>query len=126
MIETAIRNKLLDRSEIQSLVSRRIYYKDLPQNPTYPAITFFLVSGTRHHDIDVGYPRYQFDSWAETYAQAVELARQIRLALQREKGTWGSYEVIQGVFLNEADVEEPDDSSLYHRASDFKIIYREA
>lgn len=124
-IEQAIKIFLLKKTGITNLVGQRIYYPNLPQNPTYPAITFFLITGLRHHDIDVAYPYYQFDSWASTYMQSIQLANEIRLALQREKGILNNIPVLQGVFKNESDVEEPDNPNLFHRASDYKIIYRE-
>lgn len=123
-IEQAIKNKLLARTQIVAIVNNRIYYPNLPQNPTYPAIIFFLLTGLRYHDIDVAYPYYQFDSWAPTYMQSIQLANEIRLTLQREKGIWDGISVIQGVFKNETDVEEPNNPNLFHRASDFEIIYR--
>lgn len=126
MIEKAIKDKLLERQQIKDIVGNRVIYKHLPQNPTYPAITFFLVTNPRHHNIDVASPRWQFDSWALKYATVIKLANEIRLALQREKGIWNGIKVIQGVYLNEFDVEEPDNPNLHHRASDFRIIYRGA
>ena len=123
-IEQATKNKLLARTQIVAIVNNRIYYPYLPQTPVYPAISFFLISGQRHHDIDVAYPYYQFDSWALTYMQAIQLANEIRLALQREKGIWDGIPIIQGVFKNETDVEEPNNPNLFHRASDFEIIYK--
>lgn len=122
MIELSIKNKLLARSEIVALVSTRIYYSILPQNPVLPAISFFKVSNYRPHDLDIALPRFQFDSWSTTYAQATQIANEIRLALQREKGTWTGMSIIQGIYLNEEMFYE-NDTKIYHIASDFNIIY---
>lgn len=119
-IEQAIKEFLLTKI---STVGNRIYYSNLPQNPTYPAISFFRISNIRQHDIDSGSVYYQFDVWTLTYIQGVELAEQIRFALQREKSVINNIPVIQGVYLNEDDGYEPD-TKLYHIAMDFKIIYR--
>ena len=122
-IEQAIKNFLLTKIGITDLVGNRIYYSTLPQSPTYPAISFFRVSNIRQHDLDVGSIYYQFDVWTLTYIQGVELANEIRLALQREKGTMSGVPIIQGVYQNEDDGYEPD-TKLYHIACDYKIIYR--
>ncbi len=123
MIEIAISNKLLARSAIVALVVNRIYYLKLPQNPTYPAISFFKVSDVRKHDIDIASPRIQFDTWATSYLDAVRLSNEIRHALQREKGTFSGIKVIQGVYLNSEDMYE-DDTKIYRVTSDYNIIYR--
>jgi len=123
MIELAIKNILLARNAIIALVSNRIYYSILPQKPIYPAISFFRVSNFRQHNIDISSLRFQFDCWALTYAQAVQLANEIRLALQREKGIFSGFSIIQGVYLNEQYFYESD-TKLHHIAVDMKIIYR--
>lgn len=125
MIQTAIRNRLIARDEIKALVTNRIYYVHLPQNPTYPCISFFRVSNPRRHNLNVSNPRFQFDVWSTKYSEAVDLANQIRLALQREKGVWNGIPIIQGVYLNEQEFYE-NDTKLFHIASDYRIIYKEA
>lgn len=125
-IEQAIKTFLATKTGITNLVSTRIYLEGhLPQSPTYPSLSFFKVSGFRHHDIDVASPRFQFDCWALTKTQSIQLADEVISALQRERNVLSGIEVIQGVYLNEFDLDEPD-TKIYHRAVDFKIIYREA
>lgn len=123
MIEEAVRKKLLASQDLRNLVGDRIYVLKLPQNPTYPAVTFFKASNPRHHDLDIAYPRFQFDVWAASYEAAKNVADEIRKALQREKGDWSGIKVIQGVYLNEIDLYE-DDTKIYHIVSDYKIIYK--
>jgi hypothetical protein len=122
-LEQAIKTYLLTKTALTNLVSTRIYYSTLPQTPTYPAISFFKVSNIRQHDLDVGSGYYQFDVWTLTYIQGVEIANEIRLALQREKRNISGIEMIQGVYLNEIDLYEPD-TKLHHIALDMKILYR--
>lgn len=122
-IEQAILNKLLARTQITALVSTRIYYAIKPQTPTYPCISFFRVSNIREHDIDVGKVYFQFDCWSLTYIQAVQVANEIRIALQREKSILDTIPIIQGVYLNEIDLYEPD-TKLHHIALDMNIIYK--
>lgn len=123
MIEEAIRSKLLSNATLAELVSGRIYILKLPQNPVYPAITFFKVTGQRHFDLDVAFPYFQFDSWAKTYSGAREIANLIRTTLIREKGIWGSVKIVNSVFINEFDLYE-NDTGIFHIVSEFKIIYK--
>jgi hypothetical protein len=123
MIEEALKTKVLSDSDVGGAIGQRLYIKKLPQNPTLPAVTYSKVSGPRHHDLDVAYPRYQFDVWAQSYITARNIAGYIRKALQREKGNWSGVKVLQAVFLNEFDDYEPD-TELYHYIVEFKIIYR--
>ncbi len=88
----------------------RIYPLDLPPNPTYPAITIRRISEPRTHAMgaDTGdvHPRHEVKSWSKTYAGAIALAKQVKLALSRQGGTWGGI-VVETVFLdNELDERE--------------------
>lgn len=128
MIEEALRTKVLSDSDVTDAIGQRLYIKKLPENPTYPAVTYSKISGPRHHDVDVAYPRFQFDVWTDattedSYKKARDVATKIRKALQRESGDWSGVRVIQAVFLNEMDDYEPD-TKLYHYISEFKIIHR--
>jgi len=122
-VEQAVKTFLLGKVSITNIVSTRIYYSVLPQTPTYPAISFFRVSNIRQHDIDIGSAYYQFDIWSLMYIQSVELANEIRKALQREKSIMSGIPIIQGVYQNEMDLYEPA-TKLFHIALDIKIIYR--
>lgn len=124
MIQEELRAKLIEHEDLYDLVGERIYILKLPQKPTLPAITYYRVSNLRHHDIDVSYPRFQFDSWASSYEEVRNVANEIRKALQREKGLWNGIKVIQVVYLNEVEMYE-NDTEIYHIATDFQILYRE-
>lgn len=123
MIEESLRTKILADSDVTDDIGQRLYILKLPQNPTYPTVTYFKVSNARHHDLDVAMPRYQIDVWAESYITARQVADNIRKALQRESGNWSGISVIQAVYEGETDLYE-EDTELYHIAQDFKIIYR--
>lgn len=78
------RQYLFDRlgdSAIDALVSGRVYPDILPQNPTYPAITYLRV-GTAHYNALTGTPtlenpQFQVDCWAETHTAAWNLAEAV-------------------------------------------------
>jgi len=128
MIEESLRTKILADSDVTDDIGQRLYILKLPQNPTYPAVTYFKVSNARHHDLDVAMPRYQFDVWMDatiqnSYLTARRVADNIRKALQRESGNWSGISVIQAVYLGETDLYE-ENTELYHVAQDYKVIYR--
>lgn len=112
--------------DLRALVDVRIYDQYWPTDrpPTFPLITAFQVSGGRHHDIDVAFPRFQFSCWALTKATARAVADTLRSVLQRYKGVMGGVEVIQIVCENELDFFDAE-TKLHHIPVDFKIIYRE-
>lgn len=123
-IENAIKIFLLTKADLTAIVGTRINYATLPQGPTYPYLTFFRVSNSAQHDIDVGTVLFQFDSWATTYIGAIELAIQVKKALQREKSIMSGITVIQGVYRSEDYQYEPD-TKLHHISTDMEIFYKE-
>ena len=112
MIEEAIYNRLVEELGIDAYPLR------LPPSVTLPACTYRRVSTAREytHDGDalLDRVRYQFDVWAETYAEARQQAETLR-------ATWSGYsgqvyenpEIhIGAAFLvGERDLSEPETNS---------------
>ena len=124
MIETTLRNILIADNKIKSLVSGRVYLGALPQNPVLPAISFFRVSNYRPHNLNTASPRFQFDCWVTSYSVAVELGDEIRKALHGKQGIFTGIQVVQGTYLSDDILYEPD-TKIFHLALDAKIIYRD-
>ena len=78
-------------------------------------------------DLSTASPRFQVSCWAETYLACKNVAEQVRLALQRWRGTVDGV-VIQDSFL-EGDTDlfedESDLSGTFQVALDFVIHHRE-
>lgn len=110
---------------VTDLIGTRLYPGWFPEKVVYPAVAYLEVSGVRHHDIDVGFPRVQFSVFSAKYTEAKAVAAAIRNELRRYSGQMGEYRVIQIVAENEYEQYERD-TKLYHVALDLKIIYREA
>ena len=126
-IEEALQAYLSSKTEITNIVSDRIYPILLPQDSTYPALTYFKISGSVQHDVDIAYPWFQISSWAETYAEVKALAVVVKEVMQRYKGVMGGgsgIKVPQIVFENELDLYDSE-TGIYHIPADYKIIYRE-
>jgi hypothetical protein len=137
----ALNIKLKATASITDIVSTRIWYKVLPQNPTYPALTFFEVDDLRYqtHDQTVGlsHARFQFDAWAETKDEVETLIE----AIVDLWAPWrGSVDLVgtsplqtvyidaclfQGLYEPSFDFEsEPTLHDLFRKTADFIIWYR--
>ena len=125
-IEAALASYIKLVEEITAIIgtgdSARIYPLALPQNPTYPAVTYQVISSPRHHDLDIAYPRIQYTAFARTYGQAKELAGYLRLHLQRFKGVLSGISIKQIQYINAVEFYQ-DDAGVYYIPQDFKIIY---
>lgn len=131
MIEDNLRDYLLTKVAITTLVSTRIYPEYLPQKPTLPAITFARTSSPRIMTLNTGRPglaaaRIQIDCWAKTYGAAKALGEQVRIALQGYTGTLSGTVSAQAVhFYGDWDVYEPETKE--HRVvMDFEIWHAES
>ena len=107
---------------------RGIYYVSAPQTVTEPYATFGRVSSVRHSmmgvDAGVVHARFQFDAWGATPDSARGVLEQIRLAIQRHRGT-DTVTIDDILIENDLDLEEEDDSKTFHAALDATVIYRE-
>lgn len=127
-LESDFRSYLLADSNISALVGTRIYGGKLPQDVTYPAISYARISGERVHKLtgagDRAVPRIQYDCWAESYTGAKALADLLRQRLNGASGTIGS--TVVGMSRLDGEREFYDDGGVVHRVSlDFFVSYQE-
>lgn len=135
-IETALFSYLTGKSEITSIVSTRVYATVAPSSPTYPYITFQMVSNNPEHHMSGNSPitivRIQLDAWARTVATQQAISEAVRNALDGYRGQMGAEALdVRRAFLdNRNTFEEPDKHGKnlpVHRASlDFSIWHVEA
>jgi len=130
MIEESIHYELRHDADITALVSNRIYPLLLPQEVTYPAISFQLISSQRIHDIGGptgrAHPRIQIDCWAETYSGVKDLSNEVRLCLDGFKGTINAETDIGGIYLDgERDIYEVS-IDIYRVTMDFFVPHGES
>lgn len=132
-IETEIYDRLSGHAGLSALVGTRVYPSLLPQDPTFPAITFSRVSAQRvaamGSDPGVVQARFQFDVWTQiadgvdAYESMRNVMEQLRLALERWRTTSGT--IVQDTFFdNELELYE-DDIEVHHGIFDAEIIYEE-
>jgi len=118
MIEQKIYTVLTTSTGISALVGSRIYPIVLPQNPTYPAITYQRVGGRRFNSLN-GYselenPIIQIDVWGGTHAAVIDLGDRIITALH------GSTVLKATAPNSPLDIYE-DEISVYRRSIDISV-----
>lgn len=129
-VEAAVFNLLSSDAGVSGVVSNRIYPVKLPQDPTYPALTYFRVSALRHsvmgNDTGLVEKRIQVSSWAKLYSEVNNLAERVRDAMQRTRGTFAGVEILD-IFMEGDGPEIWEDAvGAYQAITDCNVIYREA
>lgn len=115
-------------SHLKTKLSAKLYPLKLPQKVTYPAITYQKISGEWSHSMggDSGYanPYYQFVSYAKTYAEVKQTAKQLRQTMQNLSGVFnGVY--IQAVLIENEIEDYEDETLLYSVLQEYMIFYKD-
>jgi hypothetical protein len=124
MIEEAVWNRVTEELNIDC------YPLVLPPSATLPACTYRRISTVREytHDGDslLERIRFQFDLWAETYAEVRQQAETLR-------GAWSGYSgqvyedpdiyISAAFILGELDLYEPE-PAMYHASMDVSMWVR--
>ena len=126
-IEKAIRSILIADTAVKAITTR-CYPGKIPQDPTYPLIVYYKVTGMRDHHLQgpsrLAHPRFQVEAWALTYDAAKALANAIRGALDGYTGTQGTVAIGSILIESERDVYE-DAVSCHRVIMDWFIWHRE-
>ena len=127
MIENALRSILITDDTVK-LITTRCYPIAIPQSPTYPLILYTRITGMRDHVLQgpsgAAHPRFQVESWAETYTAAKSLASAIRVALDGYSGTVLGVVIGSILIDSERDVYESE-IKIYRVISDWYIWHKE-
>lgn len=99
---------------LSGLASGRVYPIVMPEKGTVPAIVYQRISSTPENTLDGGATidqiRIQVDTYAKTYAEAKNLASQVRTALESSSA--------KATLQTDVDFFEPD-VKLYRVTQDF-------
>ena len=116
-IVSATRSYLLTQSGVTALVGQRIYWDNLPQSATLPALVIEL-SSSDLADRTLAIVGTLFLSYvnvycyASTHAAAASIGDAAHAALEFQSGTWGSVAVKRCYVENTQDVtDSPRDGS---------------
>ena len=126
-LEEAVEERLLGFGALTALVSTKIYPMDFPQDCVRPAVAFTRDSteNISAFGSDTGNVRVNMEvsAWADTYESALAICKQVKAALQRWSGTYGSV-IIQDTFVeNEMQSYESDTNGVQVSQS-FIMWYR--
>lgn len=130
-LEEAMYSHITAAPIITNLISTRIYPRQLPQNPTYPALIYRRVSTRlqQYHGAGTAlpFPRYQFSCYATSYAETKTLANTLRAVLDGFKGTFGSGSTVTvGFILWENEIDGFDNvAEVPVTHIDFRIAHQE-
>jgi hypothetical protein len=115
----AMRTHLLTQSGVTNLVSSRIYYGNLPENATLPAVMIeqrdsqvqrrlAATTSLRRASLNV-------NAYATTHSALASLGDALVSAIEFKTGTWGTVSVRRAYVEGQFDVNEPprDGSSAY-------------
>jgi hypothetical protein len=126
IIESAIRKTIIEDSGVKNITTQ-CHFNYIPQAPTYPLIVLQRVTGSRVHHLGgpsgAARPRFQIESWAETYDAAKSLANLIRVALDGKEHTQDG---ITFSCLSQAEIDGYEDAVGVHRIiQDYSVRYTE-
>ncbi len=125
-VEANILTYLLTISAITDIVVARIYIHDLPQEATFPAITYHRISNVKtisqDGDSNLDNDRFQFSCWSYTFVEITTLVDALETALHCYKGAMGDMTAGSSFLENKPSIFEPD-TKLFHVPVDFKITH---
>ena len=126
-IGKAIYYILRNTAGVSNYVSARIFPQKVPYSETMPAITYFIIdtnpNNTKNGVSTYDYIRCQITSFGTTYAQAQDLATEIRNALDYKSGTFEGVEIDKCFFEDANDVfdDKFGDDGIHYVAMDFRF-----
>ena len=126
-IETGLRTHLIADAPVTALVVARIYPDILPQKPTYPALTYEIISDIPYRalagDSDREVVRARIHCWAKTATGRDDLSRKVRTALADFSGLMGTTAVSSVKFESWNNLYD-DVPEVYRRVADFMITHK--
>lgn len=138
VLEEGVFARLSASTGVTSIVGSRIYPEELPQNPTYPALTYQRISGrSGFHQTGLsgmGEGRIQVTCWSRKaekgggdYPKVKDLREGVRLSLAGFQGTVAGVEIQSSDLVNDMDVQSADNDhlGLKQNVMDFYIRHTE-
>ena len=125
MIGVGIRSVL---AAAATSVDSRVHPKKLPQNTSYPALTYEIVSDPRGHTHDGPdgrvEARVRVTAWSPSYADVAEATGEVKDALDGYLGAMGDVRVWSVRHTGGRDLYDSE-VHVHHRPVDYLIQYTE-
>lgn len=123
-----IKATLNSDEDLTELVKNRIHAGELPQQPTMPAVNFWMVDGLadmRASGVDwVDRDMWRTSSWADSITHALAVAREVRRVLRRAVGMCEGINVQHSMLVAKTTAYE-DGPQRYRVDQDFEFVYQE-
>lgn len=117
---------LLSDNDISGQVGTRVYPLKLPQDPTYPAITYQVISDQSERLLSgadrIRRARVQVDVWAETLLTCQSITNFVRTLLDGQDNTQGNIRFRSAWTQNGPDLYE-ESIEKYRITSDCELTY---
>lgn len=123
-IEAEVRLLMLAIPAIKALIGTRLYHRELPQTPAFPAVTYICANGhPQKKPLCTGSPVYRFACYSDvSFAAADAVRATIEDALTTFSGRIGDHVVTQAVYSGRDTPTEPE-SGRYRSDVLFRINY---
>lgn len=127
MLESGLQQLLTADPDVFALVGTRVYPLLWPDIPTFPLVTFQLISTVADNvlsgPLSVTTCRVQFDAWAKSYAEVKTLAVAVIAALEGYQGTLPTGTEMLNVTLDSSFDLYDDPSASYRVSTDLMVTF---
>lgn len=124
MIEDALRNKLLDNTNLTALIADRLFVQEAPQGVARPYVVYLVVSLNPEYcqGESTDHIIIQYSCFAERHSESRAIANIIRQDLNGFSGELEGIKIPSIVFDSQGVNIREKDSRLAHISYDFRII----
>lgn len=127
-ITSAFRDALLQDSDLVAQIGQRVYSQTLPQNPTFPCITFQQLSSEVIDDVNNNHSLekviFQVDVWSNRGAECNSVSELLRQAISGYAGMNRGVKIKAIRLTSRRDRYEPEVKN-YRKIHDFEIWHKE-
>lgn len=127
-IEAGLYDYLTNNANVSGVVAARIYPIIMPQNPTYPCITYTSSGAVRNSTFsgqtDFVGMQIDIDCWASTYSAAKDLQSKVRGVVQNYQGLMGGV-TVDSVFVYDPYETYEVDAEAYRCTIPITIYHTE-
>lgn len=107
-IKTMLVNRLETYAGLSALVGTRIYPRELPHTPTYPALTYQRIGSSGASTNGLRETRFQINCWGTSESSVDAVAAQVKAALEEWDAVDGSFEARSARIDGEIDLPVDD------------------
>ena len=123
-IESILRSVLVADPAVAALVGTRAYQTALPREPTFPAVTYQMVSRVQDSLTGIVQARMQYTCMATTWKGAADLADAVRCCLHGYRGVRDGARIEEIQYAGQHD-DHDETTGIYWIPVDMLVTYLE-